>query len=161
MTQENSAYLDWAFWFYWIMATTLGWTVGALFFRGIPLVISGVAIAAAQWSVLWKRMPKAWRWFVYSALAWTLATASGLALFKTFQGPLYGPWIGLLVGLAQWWILRKAFHWSVWWIVISTLAWTTGLALVPGMLSSGALPGALTGLVLVLFFRYARREGAS
>ena len=161
MIQENSAYLDWAFWFYWIMATTLGWTVGALFFRGIPLVISGVAIAAAQWSVLWKRLPKAWRWFFYSALAWILAVASGLALFKAFQGLLAGPWIGLLVGLAQWWILRKAFHWSGWWIVISTLAWTTGLVVVPGMLSSGALPGALTGLALVLFFRYARVEGGS
>jgi hypothetical protein len=161
MTQDDTTYLDWALWFYWIMATTLGWLVGALFFRGIPLVISGMAVAAAQWSVLWKRLPDAWRWFAYSTLAWTLGVASGLVLFKTFQGPLTGPWIGLLVGLAQWRILRKAFSWSVWWIVISIMAWTTGLAVLPGLLTSGALPGALTGLTLVLLFRFARKERES
>jgi uncharacterized YccA/Bax inhibitor family protein len=161
MTQHNSANLDWTLWFYWIMATTLGWLVGALFFQGIPLVISGVAVAAAQWSVLWKRLPKAWRWFVCSALAWTLGAASRLVLFKTLQCPLTGPWIGLLVGLTQWWILRKAFSWSAWWIVISILAWTTGLMVLPGLLSSGALPGALTGLTLVLLFRFARKERES
>jgi len=161
MKQDDSTYLDWAFWFYWIMATTLGWLVGALFFQGIPIVISGVAVAAVQWSVLWRRLPKAWRWFAYSALAWTLAVASGLLLFKTFQGPLTGPWIGLLVGLAQWRILHKAFSWSVWWIVISVLAWTTGLSVLPGLLTSGTLPGALTGLALVLLFRFARKERES
>jgi hypothetical protein len=31
----------------------------------------------------------------------------------------------------------------------------------PGLLSSGALPGALTGLTLVLLFRFARKERES
>ncbi len=158
MSKTEPESLDWALWFYWIMATTLGWLAGSLFFKGIPLIISGVAIAATQWSVLYKRFPKAWRWAVYSSLAWIVAVLLVLLFFPSGAGVLIGPWAGLLVGIAQWTLLRKQFAWAGWWIVISILAWTTGLSLIPGTLSSGTLPGAFTGLTLVLLFRYARPE---
>jgi uncharacterized membrane protein HdeD (DUF308 family) len=58
----------------------------------------------------------------------------------------------------QWSILRQEFELAGWWIVISIMAWTTGLVIMPGPLTSGALPGALTGIALVLFFRYSRKE---
>ena len=69
------------------------------------------------------------------------------------MGFLLGPLLGGLVGLVQWTILRKETEWAGWWIVISIMAWTTGLTLLPGLLSSGALSGAITGLSLVILFR--------
>jgi hypothetical protein len=64
--------------------------------------------------------------------------------------------IGTMTGLAQWVILRKEVHWAGWWIVISALAWTTGLALIPGVLTSGVMPGAITGIALELLLRHPK-----
>jgi hypothetical protein len=147
--------MDWALWFYWIMATTLGWLVGALLFNGIPLVISGVAIAAFQWSVLYKRIHKSWRWLVFSSLAWIAAYILYILLFPGQMGILAGPFLGAVLGVAQWLILRNELEFAGWWIPISIIAWTTGLTLMAGLLSTGALPGALTGLALVILFRYS------
>jgi hypothetical protein len=146
--------MDWALWFYWIMATTLGWVIGSLFFNGIPVIASGVAIAALQWAVLYKRIPKAWRWAVTSALGWIAGYALFVILIPQNLGFLLGPALGGLVGTLQWRILKGEVDWAGWWIIISILAWTTGLILAPGLLSSGALPGALTGLALGILFKY-------
>jgi hypothetical protein len=161
MTDTKSETMDWALWFYWIMATTLGWLAGSLFFSGIPVVVSGVAIAAFQWAVLYRRIQMAWRWAVWSSLTWI----AGYILFVIFfqeMGVLLGPMLGGVIGLVQWFLLRKEVDWAGWWIIISILAWTTGLTLVPGLLTSGTLPGALTGLTLVILFRFSvPKENAS
>ena len=159
MINTKSETLDWALWFYWIMATTLGWLAGVLFFSGIPLVISGAAIAAFQWSVLYKRIKKAWRWLVFSSLAWITGYILFILLIPQQMGLLIGPFLGAVLGIVQWLILRREVEWAGWWIPISILAWTTGLTLMPGALTSGALPGALTGLTLVILFRYAASRG--
>lgn len=154
MNNTKSETLDWAFWFYWIMATTLGWLTGSIFNSAIPVVVSGVAIAAFQWSVLYKRIRKAWRWVILSSLGWI----SGYILFVIFipnMNFLIGPVLGGAIGVMQWFILRKEVDWAGWWIVFSILAWTTGLVVMPGLLTSGALPGALTGLTLVILFRFS------
>lgn len=150
--------MDWTLWFYWIMATTLGWMLGAMFFNGIPVVISGVIVAAFQWAVLYKRIRKAWRWALLSSLGWIVGYILLLSAFSTNFWLLLGPVMGCVIGLIQWFILRTEVDWSGWWIVISILAWTTGLNLMPGLLTSGALPGALTGLALVILFRFSLRE---
>jgi hypothetical protein len=155
MTEIKTKSMDWALWFYWIMATTLGWLAGSLLFNGIPLVISGVAIAAFQWSVLYKRIHKSWRWLVFSALGWIAGTILLILSVPEQMGFLVGPFLGAVLGVLQWLILRKELEWAGWWIPISIMAWTTGLTLMPGMLTSGALPGALTGLTLVILFRYS------
>jgi hypothetical protein len=152
--------MDWALWFYWIMATTLGWLVGTLLFSGIPLVISGVAIAVFQWSVLYKRIQKSWRWLVFSALGWIAGTILLILTAPEQMGFLAGPFLGAVLGVVQWLILRNELEFSGWWIPISIIAWTTGLTLMPGLLTSGALPGALTGLTLVILFRYSSPEEA-
>jgi hypothetical protein len=152
--------MDWALWFYWIMATTLGWLVGVFLFNGIPLVISGVAIAAFQWSVLYKRIQNSWRWLVFSALGWIAGTIFLVLSVPDQMGLLAGPVLGAVLGVVQWLILRKELEWAGWWIPISILAWTTGLTLMPGFLTSGALPGALTGLTLVILFRYSSPKEA-
>jgi hypothetical protein len=158
MTDTKAPAMDWALWFYWIMATTLGWLVGAFLFNGIPLVISGVAIATFQWSVLYKRIQKSWRWQVFSSLAWIAGTIVLYLFLPGQMALLAGPLLGAALGIVQWPILRKELEWAGWWIPISILAWTTGLTLMPGLLTSGALPGALTGLTLVILFRFAKKE---
>lgn len=156
MTDANTETLDWALWFYWIMASTLGWLIGNLFFRGIPVIIAGVLIAALQWSVLFRRFPKAWRWFILSSVGWIGGYVLFILLFPTMY-LLVGPVLGGAVGLMQWLFLRNEIDWSGWWIAISILAWTTGLSVLPGSLTSGSLPGALTGLALVILTRYAKK----
>ena len=154
MAATKSDTMDWAFWFYWIMATTLGWLIGNIFFKGIPFIISGVIIAALQWSVLFKRIQKSWRWVILSSLGWI----GGYILFVIFMPNmnfLVGPVMGGAVGIMQWLVLQKEVGWAGWWIIISILAWTTGLTLMPGLLTSGALPGALTGLTLAILFRFS------
>lgn len=160
VTNTKSNSLDWALWFYWIMATTLGWLLGSILFQGIPVIIAGVAIAAFQSAVLYQRIPKAWRWLLVSSLGWIIGYVLFVVFLSTNLGFLLGPLMGGAVGLAQWFLLRKEVDWSAWWIVISVLAWTTGLTQVPGLLSSGSLPGALTGLTLVILFHFSSRTRA-
>ena len=155
MTDTKSESMDWALWFYWIMATTLGWLAGSMFFNGIPLVISGVAVAGLQWAVLYKRIQKAWRWAILSSLGWIIGYVLLAIFFPAVMMLLVGPVMGGILGLVQWFLLKQEVEWAGWWIVISMLAWTTGLTLMPGFLTSGALPGALTGLTLVILFRYS------
>lgn len=155
MTNTKTSTLDWTLWFYWIMATTVGWILGSLLFSGIPVVVAGVAIAALQWAVLYKRIPRAWRWLLVSSLGWILGYVLFIVFFASNMGFLLGPLLGAAVGVAQWFLLRREVGWSGWWIVFSILGWTTGLTLVPGLLTSGTLPGALTGLVLVILFRFS------
>ena len=156
MTQNNSESLDWAFWFYWIIATTIGWMVGEMFFSGLPVIVSGVAISTLQGVVLYKRIHKAWRWAILGSVGWITGYILYVLIFSSNTGVLVGPIIGGVVGIAEWSLLRREFGWAGWWIIISILAWTTGLATMPGLLTSGALPGALTGLTLVILFRYSQ-----
>jgi hypothetical protein len=155
MAESKPKTLDWELWFYWIMATTLGWLLGSLLFQGIPVIISGVASSALQWAVLYKRIAKAWRWAIFSSLAWIAGDILLVVFFPTAMEVLDGPVLGGVVGVVQWLLLRKELDWAGWWIIISVIAWTTGLTLIPGLLTSGALPGALTGLTLVILFRFS------
>jgi xanthine/uracil permease len=53
-------------------------------------------------------------------------------------------------------ILRREAHWSVWWIVISNVGWTTGMALLPGLILTGVMVGAVTGIALELLLPYPK-----
>lgn len=149
--------MDWALWFYWIMATTTGWLIGNLFFIGIPTVVAGAVISALQWAVLTGRIPKPWRWMIPSILGWVAGyILSVLTSVSNLDIPT-GLLIGGSVGLSQWLLLRKEVKWAGWWIVTNILGWMTGLDVLPGLLTSGTLPGALTGLTLVILFRYSNQ----
>lgn len=154
MSRHDRPAFDAAFWFQWIVATTVGWVLGRVFFPYIPDVAAGVGASVMQWPVLFGRIPKAWRWALASAVAWIAGSALLLATLPAGGQYLLGGLIlGPLMGVAQWLILRHEVSWAGWWIVISTMAWITGLTLIPGILSTGALAGAMTGAALALLAR--------
>jgi len=150
---EKTIQPDWQLWFYWIMATTLGWLAGNLLFRGLPFLISGGAIAAFQWAILYKRMPKAWQWILYTFIGWFAGYIGALLIFPQNAAFWAGPLVGFFAGFTQWLYLRDKLDWSGWWLPISILAWTTGISILPGALTSGSLPGALTGLALIILWQ--------
>jgi hypothetical protein len=153
---QSSDSFDWAFWFQWVMATTLGWLLGQILLPSVTLLISGYLIGAFQWAVLIRRLSKARRWAVVTIVGWSIG-----ALIFLFAPPtldiLRGPILGAAVGIAQWNLIRREFHWTGWWIPVSLIAWTTGMTLLPGLLSTAVTSGAITGLALDLILRYPKR----
>jgi F0F1-type ATP synthase membrane subunit c/vacuolar-type H+-ATPase subunit K len=147
---------DWALFFFWIMATTLGWFLGGLVLTGLSFVISGFLIGIFQWAVLQGRIRNPWRWMIATTAGWTagyLITLFGIpGLFELTNGGV----IGLTTGLAQWLVLRREVNWAGWWIVFSIIGWTTGLTLIPGAMLSGTMAGILTGLALEILLRYPK-----
>ncbi len=157
MSKQGRLAFDSFFWLQWILATTLGWILGSLLLPYISTFAAGVGAGIMQWPVLYHRIPRAWRWPVATAIAWIGGSLLlQLAVPADLQILLAGVILGPVTGLAQWLILRREVHWAGWWFVISTIAWITGLTLVPGILSTGALAGALTGLALMILFRYPK-----
>lgn len=152
---------DWALWFQWVVATTLGWFIGGFLFPGVTLVTSGVAIAILQWLVLQGRIQNSWRWVLASIVGWmigyfivVLGVPPGLEAFN-------GVVLGLAVGIAQWSILRQELHWAGWWIIFSAIGWTTGLFLLPGVMLTGIMVGALTGFALEILLRSPKPKNAA
>ena len=98
---------DWAFWFLWVMATTLGWLLGWLLLPGIALLAAGIGAGFMQWLILQQRISQPVRWFWSTAAGWgvgCLVVLFGLpADLDMFSGVL----LGLAVGTAQWIILRN------------------------------------------------------
>jgi xanthine/uracil permease len=43
-------------------------------------------------------------------------------------------------------------------VIVSALAWATELGLIPGVLTSGVMPGSITGIALELLLRYPKDE---
>ena len=140
-----------AFWFQWIMASTLGWLLGNLLFPNLAVVAGGVGVGVLQWPILYRWLPRAWRWPLVTAPAWIGGFVLLLVMVPAAWQPLLsGAFPGLAVGLAQWLLLRREVRWAGWWVLISPIAWITGLTLLPGLLSTGALVGAATGIALYL-----------
>ncbi len=154
MSDTKLAAFDWAFYFQWIMATTLGWVLAQALLPAVALLAAGPAVALFQWLLLRHQIKVAWRWVAYSTIGWTI----GVMLILTFVPPgleiLIGPAIGVAVGVSQWMILREEVHWANWWLVLSTISWTIGLSLLPGLLLTGSLAGSVTGIALELLLRY-------
>jgi hypothetical protein len=151
MSQRNQPAFDAAFWFQWIVATTLGWFLGRLVFANLPLVSEGVGVGIMQWPILYRRIPNAWQWALVTAAGWLGGSVILLTVVpRQLEGLLAGLIVGPCVGFSQWLVLRRELRWAGWWIVISTLAWITGLTLIPGILATGALAGAFSGVALIL-----------
>lgn len=135
------------------MATTLGWVMSQLLLPSIGPVVAGFAIGIMQWLVIRDRIRNAWRWGIASGVGWGIGV--GIALFAIpdeYVFP-YGIIVGTTTGVAQWLILHGEVYYSGWWILISIIAWFTGLSMIPGLLTTGTLPGVLSGIALELLLR--------
>jgi hypothetical protein len=144
---------DWAFWFFWIMATTWGWLLGSFIPSGITLVISGCIVAVFQWLVLQGRVSRPWHWIVATSIGWIAGYLIAFFLLPPELESLTGLVLGLITGVAQWLILRREFHWAGWWIVFSMIGWLTGINLVSGIFITGMMAGVLTGVCLEILLR--------
>ena len=147
---------DWALWFQWIMATALGWITGLVLLTGLPLLASGIAIGILQWLVLQRRLNQPWRWPIASAAGWAVGYLITVLIIPGELEVFNGSVLGLAAGIAQWTVLRTELRWAGWWIVFSLIGWTTGMALLPGLLSTGSLAGALTGIALDALLRFPK-----
>jgi hypothetical protein len=153
MPEQKVFSFDWALWFLWIMATTLGWLVTNFLAVGVSYVAAGFAISLLQGLVLQRRISHIIPWVVAGTTGWAIGWL--IVLFAVPDGLelINGLVVGLAMGIAGWLVLRREVHWAGWWIVMSIVGWTTGLALLPGFLSTGATAGALTGIALEFLLR--------
>lgn len=147
---------DWALWFFWIMATTWGWLLGSLLLSGLALITVGLFVGIFQWLVLQGRLVRAWPWIIATSAGWLAGYLITFFLFPPEIKSLEGMTIGLTTGIAQWVILRRELQWAGWWIIFSMIGWITGLTLLPGVLLTGTMAGALTGIPLEILLRYPK-----
>ena len=150
MPEQKLFSFDWALWFLWIMATTLGWLVTNFLAIGVSYIAAGFAISLLQGFVLQNRISHTFRWVTAGTIGWAIGWLIVLFAVPSGLEIINGLVVGLAMGIAGWLVLRREVHWAGWWIIMSIVGWTTGLALLPGFLSTGSMAGALTGIALVL-----------
>jgi hypothetical protein len=161
---QASPLFDWAFLFYWLMATTSGWFLGWLLLPAIALVTAGVGVGVMQGFALYRRIPKSWRWILATAAGWMAGLVIIIPIVPAGMGLLSGLVTGATMGTAQWLLLRREVHWGGWWIIVSALAWSlalslappSGLDLLPRIVLSGVVPGVMTGLTLELLLQHPK-----
>lgn len=138
------------------MAVTWGWLLGGFILPGLTIVISGFMIGVFQWLVLQGRIVRPWHWIVATSIGWTAGYFFAFFMLPQELETLTGMTIGLTTGIAQWMVLRREFHWAGWWIIFSVIGWTTGLTLLPGVMLTGTMAGALTGIALEVLLRHPK-----
>ena len=141
-------------WFWWVLASALGWSVGgslgvAAAASQPDIIISGyVGIAAGgmlagvlQWLVLKRYLaqPGSWMTATIGAVAIVGVVVFGLGAVNADMGWVTGVGLfGMVIGTLHWRILRHLVARSIWWVAASTVGWVMG-----------GIGGGLLGLVLV------------
>jgi hypothetical protein len=161
---QSTSSFDWALFYYWLMATTVGWVLGWLVLPAIAVVTAGVGAGVMQCFVLFRQIPRAWRWILATAIGWLAGLAIVIPLVPPGFGFLSGAVMGATVGTAQWYLLRRHYHLAGWWVVVSILAWSTALSIAPAsgsnalppLVLSGVMPAVVTGITLGLLLNYPK-----
>lgn len=161
MSEDHTERFDWALWFLWMMATTVGWLLGRFLLPNLSVVTIGLAIGILQAVVLRDEIRQPWRWVLATTIGWGIP---GLILF--FINPanldfLTGLLVGISMGIAQWTVLRFEVRWAGWWIIMNIVAWTTGFALLPGILLTGVMAGLITATAVALLLMNRKPETVS
>lgn len=143
--------IEWAMLFQWVLATTLGWLLGLIFFGELGI---GVAVGLAQWLVLRQVIRRAGWWILASTVGWGIGWAiivTGLVVPPNGTGLtalISGAILGIYIGLAQWIVLRRNVAQAGWWLPASIAGWMMGLLGLFGTILTGAVVGVVTGLML-------------
>ena len=177
--------LGWAFWIQWILANTIGWSLGPMAQQALieisqtsrSQVAMGLAIGLmaglAQWFIFLPQPYKTGLWWVLVNIAgwgigWPLGWFIGWGWFSgasfSFVYGLIGFSGGLAAGVGQWFILRNQVRQAGWWIPVSGLGWSIALAVVFaltrdwGWTITGGVAAALTGGPLIWLLRHPFNE---
>jgi len=138
---------------WWVLPSIVGWTVGA----AVGMYLGDTASQALVNDVVGD------------------TEGNDLAGQATWFGVAFGATIGTAVGLMQWLVLRRQVSWAGWWILANIIAWSLALGigvgsvalstlvidddlmalmvLLVGVPVVAAVPGAITGIVLVRLLR--------
>lgn len=166
------------FWVLWILATIIGWTLGATLWELVRQaklsasivqgIISdaliGVGIGTAQWLVLRRQVPRAWWWISATTLAWAVSWL----LVNKLESSLDSVRLSVTLGLT--WSAEiaagLALHWITGWLGDLGLHEVASKVISPAFLWSAApsiamaLPGAVVGLLqLPVLWRFVFRAG--
>lgn len=145
--------VSWIFWFLWVVASTVGFTVAATAFTGIGDIVAettpsllGAAIFCTtagtgaslpgflHWFILRRWFPRA-AWWIFASgagsilgfivLGWGLAVAdTGRGIVDTIVLPnMAFVGAGTAVGVLQWLVLRRWVSRAGWWILASSVSW--------------------------------------
>lgn len=140
-------------WAQWVMATALGWIVGAGLGSEIGI---GAMIGVLQWLILRPHIRRAGWWAPATAIGWSAGWLLVIAMLPPEQSFLAGIVVGTCVGVLQWLVLQRGLHRAGWWVIVSALGWAASMTSFAGVLLVGAAAGAVTGIALELLLRYPR-----
>ena len=165
----------WGFWLLWVLASTVGSTMGGLViavgsYRDmivagyVGVVVGGIMVGMLQWLVLRRQVAGA-GWWVPASLG--AAVVVGVVVFGVGTVNVDVGWVvgvilfGPVVGGLQWLVLRRHVARAGRWVLASTVGWVVGGFLsgaVPvggflGWTVLGAVYGAITGSALVGLLR--------
>lgn len=152
-----------------------------LLFSGTVWLVLVLTHTFTQWLVLRGRFANSGWWFVATIAGWVVAIATvvaiawlltyrlgitilGITIQMTFaERTILVTYLGSIVGAAQWTYFRRQLDSAWFWILGSGFGWALlsiaigqSITNVAEMMMLGAIPGAITGIVLILF---NQREG--
>jgi len=127
---------DFAFWIWWVLATTISLFVGMLLgFTGIgealvALAVFGITcggiIGITQWFVLRPYIKQAYWWILVTSIGWAVGWIAIDVLINRYSDnwpsfiifiATFGVTLGFILGLMQWMVLKRLVAKSIWWIV--------------------------------------------
>jgi len=152
----------------WIIATTIGFTVGAVLSAIAPPIfihigdvrlsmnlsviftalIIGASIGFLQWDVLRYELYPVHQWILATIAGWVIGSCTTLLLAEFIGAGVGIITTGLLIGVAQWLVIRKRVNHSIVWILATTTSWIISIAIMWIMtLAVGADVGALVAIL--------------
>jgi hypothetical protein len=179
----------------WIFASLIGWTTGLvaagilapvaaripfpwhhdrdIAFAYVSLILLGITIGIAQWTVLRRYLPKATRWiaatmigYLLCAIIFAFANNDPARLLRTevVNNVVLFALMGIAIGASQWWVLRQHYLNARLWVLASAFGFLFFMWLVVNPAPSqgvlylrsatiGAFAAALTGVWLVWMIR--------
>ena len=140
----NQKDIGWGFWLAWVLASMVGYVLGALIAMSVPyallpvfgvteefgivhLVTFGTLLGAiggcVQWAVLRGKVAVSGRWVLASALGFAIAggTLGAIGIHENYAmaGILFAALFGIAGGIMQWLVLRQQFVRAGLWILAS------------------------------------------
>lgn len=172
-TDKTSLATGCAFWFLWVLASTLGWAVGFPIADAIlgalgEVVANEVVIytllgampGVLQWPLLRLYLPQAGRWVLASTLAGAFIGAVASTV-RVVDPPVGFVVAGASFGILQWLVLRRHIALAEWWLLASPAGWAVGYLV--GRAADGvfsALPISETVGLALLFGVFGAVSGA-